>query len=129
MTLPPLSRRVIACAIDVRRELGYGFLERVYENAMVVELARGGFAVEQQVPLQVRFRGAIVGDYVADLVVERKLLIEVKAIDRVAQIHTAQVLNYLRATGYSVGLLLNFGPAKLGVDRVVNGYDDEEDPI
>ncbi len=119
-----LSRRVIACAIEVRRQLGYGFLERVYENALVVELARAGISVAQQLPLTVKFRGVIVGDYVADLVIDEKILIEIKTIEQVVPVHRAQVLNYLRATGYTVGLLLNFGPNRLTVHRVVCRHDE-----
>ena len=123
-----LSERVIACAIDVRKELGFGFLEKVYENALLVELARAGMRVEQQKPLKVRFRGAIVGDYFADLVVEERLLVEIKSIERTLPEHSAQVLNYLRATGLRVGLLLNFGPSRLGITRLVQGHN-ESDPI
>jgi GxxExxY protein len=123
-----LSEKVIACAIEVRKELGFGFLERVYENALLVELARGGMRVDQQKPLQVKYRGAIVGDYFADLVVEERLLVEIKSIERTAPEHSAQVLNYLRATGLRVGLLLNFGPTRLGISRLVQDHD-EDDPI
>ena len=108
--------------------LGFGFLEKVYENALLVELARAGIRVEQQKSLQVKYRGAIVGDYFADLVVEEKLLVEIKSIERTVPEHSAQVLNYLRATGLRVGLLLNFGPTRLGISRLVNGHD-EDDPI
>jgi GxxExxY protein len=123
-----LSEKVIACAIEVRKELGFGFLERVYENALLVEIARGGMRVEQQKPLHVKYRGAIVGDYFADLVVEERLLVEIKSIERTAPEHSAQVLNYLRATGLRVGLLLNFGPTRLGISRLVQDHD-EDDPI
>ena len=119
-----LSERVIACAIDVRKELGFGFLERVYENALLVELARARIKVEQQRALKVTYRGAVVGDYFADLIVEDKLLVEIKSIDRTVPAHSAQLLNYLRATGLHVGLLLNFGPARLGITRVVHDHDE-----
>jgi len=119
-----LSRQVIACALEVRRDLGYGFLERVYENALVVELAKSGVRVVQQLPLKVRFRGVIVGDYIADLIIDEKILVEIKTIEVVMPVHRAQVLNYLRATGYTVGLLLNFGPGRLTVNRVVCGHNE-----
>ncbi|GMU43473.1 MAG: GxxExxY protein [Xanthomonadales bacterium] len=123
-----LSEKLIACAIDVRKELGFGFLEKVYENALLVELVRSGIRAEQQKPLQIKYRGAIVGDYFADLIVEEKLLVEIKSIERTAPEHSAQVLNYLRATGLRVGLLLNFGPTRLGISRLVQGHK-EDDPI
>ncbi len=119
-----LSKRVIACALAVRRELGYGFLERVYENSLVVELARSDIKVQQQRGLQVRFKGVVVGEYVADLVVEDKLLVEVKSVERLVNAHSAQLINYLRATGLTVGLLLNFGPSLVNVQRVVHAHDD-----
>jgi len=123
-----LSEKLIACAIDVRKELGFGFLEKVYENALLVELVRSGIRAEQQKPLQIKYRGAIVGDYFADLIVEEKLLVEIKSIERTAPEHSAQVLNYLRATGLRVGLLLNLGPTRLGISRLVQGHK-EDDPI
>ena len=94
----------------VYAQLGYGFLEKVYENAMALELRQLGFAVEQQQPIQVHYNGAILGEYYADLVVEDKVIVELKAAKVIEPAHEAQLLNYLRATPYKVGLLLNFGP-------------------
>ena len=94
----------------VYHQLGYGFLEKVYENAMVLELRRMGLRVEQQVPINVYYGDAVVGVYYADLVVEDAVLVELKAAKSIDPAHEAQLLNYLRATPYEVGLLLNFGP-------------------
>lgn len=90
--------------------LGFGFLEKVYENAMVIALREMGLKVEQQVKIIVYFAGQIVGEYYADLVVEGCVVIELKAVQNLLDEHDAQLLNYLRATEYEVGLLLNFGP-------------------
>ena len=94
----------------VYHQPGYGFLEKVYENAMVLELRRMGLRVEQQVPINVYYGDAVVGVYYADLVVEDAVLVELKAAKSIDPAHEAQLLNYLRATPYEVGLLLNFGP-------------------
>ncbi len=90
--------------------LGFGFLEKVYENAMVIALRQMGLKVEQQVKIVVYFAGQVVGEYFADLVVEGCVIVELKAVQTLLDEHDAQLLNYLRATEYEVGLLLNFGP-------------------
>lgn len=94
----------------VYARLGYGFLEKVYENAMVIELKRMGLQVEQHHRILVYYEGEIVGEYFADLLVEGKVIVELKATQGIIEDHEAQLLNYLRATPYEVGLLLNFGP-------------------
>jgi GxxExxY protein len=91
-------------------QMGYGFLENVYENAMAYELRQMGLKVEQQAKIDVYYEGQIVGEYFADLLVEGKVIIELKAAKNLTDDHEAQLLNYLRATPYEVGLLLNFGP-------------------
>jgi len=90
--------------------LGFGFLEKVYQNAMVIALRDMGLKVEQQVKIVVYFTGQVVGEYYADLVVEGCVVVELKAVQVLLEEHDAQLLNYLRATEYEVGLLLNFGP-------------------
>ncbi len=90
--------------------LGFGFLEKVYENAMVIALRQMGLKIEQQVKIVVYFAGQIVGEYYADLLVEGCVVVELKAVQNLLDEHDAQLLNYLRATEYEVGLLLNFGP-------------------
>ncbi len=94
----------------VYRQLGYGFLEKVYLNAMIIELRRMGLKVETQVKIVVYYDGVIVGEFYADLVVEDKVIVELKAIKQLTDADEAQLLNYLRATPYEVGLVLNFGP-------------------
>jgi GxxExxY protein len=91
-------------------QLGYGFLEKVYENAMQFALQSMGLKVQQQEKIDVYFQGQIVGEYFADLLVENVVIVELKAASRITEEHEAQLLNYLRATPYEVGLLLNFGP-------------------
>ena len=91
-------------------QLGYGFLEKVYENALVIALTAMGLKVQQQVKIAVYFQEQVVGEYFADLLVEDAMIVELKAVSRLLAEHEAQLLNYLRATPYEVGLLLNFGP-------------------
>ena len=121
-----ISERVIVSALEVSNRLGVGFLESVYENALCVELDNRGIAFHQQKPIKVIYKGQVVGRFVADMVIEDKLLLELKAMSGLAKNHTAQVINYLKATGISVGLLLNFGTPKLGVQRIVHQYNELE---
>ena len=104
-----LSQKVIGVFYDVYNELGHGFLESVYENAMVTALRSKGFGVEQQYAVPVWFRGNRVGSFCADLVIERTIIVELKAVRSIDPSHEAQLLNYLRATDIEIGLLLNFG--------------------
>ena len=105
----PLTERVIGCAMKVHNTLGAGFLEKVYENALVHELRKNGFQVEQQKPIPVMYDNVCVGDYIADLIVEGVILVELKAIQTLDTIHSAQCINYLAATKLPVCLLINFG--------------------
>ena len=121
-----VSQRVIRCAFDVSNTLGAGFLEKVYENALCVELENNGLNFQSQKPIVVNYKGFQVGEYIADIVVEDKLLVELKALATLCSTHDAQVMNYLKATNLSVGLLLNFGRSKLGVKRIVWQYNETE---
>ena len=112
-----LSRQVIGCSFDVINELGSGSLESVYEKALHIALTESGLAVERQKPIEVRFRSQVVGDFYADLLVEGKNLVELKAVKGIAPKHQAQIINYLNATGVSVGLLINFGNPRLEYKR------------
>ncbi|MGL4513452.1 MAG: GxxExxY protein [Lacipirellulaceae bacterium] len=116
-----LTEAIIGAAYAVSNALGAGFLEKVYENALAHELRKKGLRVEQQACVQVVYDGAVVGDYVADLIVEGRVLLELKAIKEFDDVHRAQLLNYLKATGLKVGLLLNFGTPHLGICRMRNG--------
>ncbi len=122
-----LTERVIACAFRVHGALGAGFLEKVYENAMVVELAEAGLGVRQQARLTVSYRGKQVGEYFADLLVEGRLICELKATDRIAKEHEVQLVNYLRATRVDTGLLINFGN-KVMVKRKFRQYGNPVNP-
>ncbi len=112
-----LTRSVIGCAFDVINELGHGFLESVYESAMIIALEEAGISVESQKPIDVSFRGRSIGNFYADLLVEEKVIVELKTASALAPEHSAQVINYLNATGIQVGLLLNFGNPKLEYKR------------
>lgn len=105
-----ITGEVIGAAYAVYNTLGHGFLEKVYENALVVEMGKRGVRVQTQTPIEIRYAGQVVGEYVADLIVEGKVIVEVKAMKALDGVAEAQVLNYLRATGLKVGLLINFGP-------------------
>lgn len=101
--------KIIAAFYNVYNEFGYGFLEKLYEKAMIIELEAMGLSVECQVPKDVRYRGHIIGEHRLDLVVEGVVVVEIKAAETIVAAHEAQLLNYLRVTGHRVGLLLNFG--------------------
>lgn len=115
-----LTGKIQDCAYRVFRELGTGFLEKVYENALVVELEEYNIPFEQQKSVTVSYRGRIVGEYIADLVIDNKVIVELKAARAIEDIHFAQLLNYLKATGYEVGLLINFGPQFTFKRRIYN---------
>ncbi len=117
-----ITEVVIGCAYRVANELGIGYLEKVYENAMFADLSISGLRVEQQRPIVVRYRGAIVGEYVADLLVEGLVIVEVKHVRALDDVHTAQCLNYLKATGLKVCLLINFGKSKIEIKRLVHNF-------
>jgi GxxExxY protein len=117
-----ITEKIIGCAYVVANALGSGFLEKVYENALAHELRKAGLAVQQQAGIAVTYDGVIVGDYVADLLVENKVLVELKAIKGIDNVHFAQCMNYLKATGLQVCLLINFGTPRIEIKRVLNGY-------
>ena len=104
---------------EVNKTLGSGFLEKVYESALLIELKERGLKAEAQVPIQVKYKGRIVGDYLADVVVQDQVILELKSVDQLQSIHEAQLLNYLKATGYKVGLLINFTHPKAQIKRLI----------
>jgi GxxExxY protein len=114
-----LTGRIIACAIEVHKALGPGFLESIYEAGMVVELNRAGLKVEQQKPLPIYYREVLVGEHRLDLLVENLIVVELKAISELEDIHFAIVRSYLKAAGLEHGLLLNFATMPLTVKRVI----------
>ena len=117
-----LSRTVIGYAMDVHRELGPGYLEKVYENALALALRKSGIEVAQQSPVPARFRGVVVGDFVADLVVEGKMIVELKAVSNLTTVHETQLVSYLKSTGIEIGLLINFGAGSLQFKRKYRTY-------
>ena len=117
-----MTKKIIGCAYAVHNKLGGGFLEKVYENALAYELRKEGLAVEQQYPIQVRYENVIVGDFVADLLVEGKVIVELKSVRALDEAHSAQGINYLKGTGLQVCLLLNFGKERVEVKRIVNDF-------
>ncbi len=117
--LDELAHKVIGCAYEVSNVLGSGFLEKVYENALVHELRLKGFKAEQQVKIPVSYKGIPVGDYYADILVEDCLILELKCVEMLASVHKSQVINYLRATGLHLALILNFQASKVVWHRVV----------
>jgi len=114
-----LTDKVLGAAFKVHNTLGAGFLEKVYENAMVVELGRLGVPLQRHLALKVSYGGVVDGDYQADLVIDGRLLVECKAVSALDPAHEAQLLNYLRAAKIRVGLLLNFAKPKLPFKRLV----------
>ncbi len=126
-----LTGAIINASFEVSNELGAGFLESVYEKALIVALSQRGLNINAQVPLKVRFRNVIVGDFFADLIVEDKVLIELKAVSRLLPEHKAQVINYLNATGIETGLLLNFGSPRVEYYRLHKRKDPDHpvDPV
>ena len=113
-----VSERIIGCAFRVSNELGCGFLEKVYENALVHLLSKNGSKVAQQVKLNVWFDDVVVGDYTADIIVDNKVLVEVKASEGLDEVHTAQCLNYLKTTKLPLCLLINFGKPNVQLKRL-----------
>lgn len=104
-----LTEKIIKAFYNVYNLLGYGFLEKVYENALIIELKSMGLECKKQKAIDVFYKGYNVGDYFADIIVENKVIIELKAAEGLVEEHEAQLINYLRATDIEVGLLLNFG--------------------
>ncbi|MBS0641031.1 MAG: GxxExxY protein [Proteobacteria bacterium] len=116
-----LTEQVICCAFTVHNTLGAGFLEKVYENALAHELRKAGLSVRQQQSVDVHYDTIIAGTYIADLVIEARLAVELKAVKALDNIHMAQALNYLRASDLPTCLLLNFGRPRMEIRRVSNG--------
>jgi GxxExxY protein len=117
-----VAGKVIGLAMKVHRTLGSGFLETIYQRALQIELLRAGFKVDLEQPIQVRYEGAVVGDFLADIVVNDSLIIEIKAIASLAPAHEVQLVNYLTATGKDEGLLLNFGRESLEFKKKFRAY-------
>lgn len=117
-----ITEQILKAFYAVYNILGYGFLEKVYENAMVLELGESGLEVVTQAPIKVFYSGHVVGEYFADLLVDDAVIVELKSVGALSPEHEAQLLNYLKATRYEVGLLLNFGPKPQVMRKV---YDNQ----
>ncbi|ARN57615.1 GxxExxY protein [Sedimentisphaera salicampi] len=114
-----LTRKIIACCYTVYNEMGFGFLESVYEKCLLIELEKEGIKAAGQSPIKVYYSGICVGDFWADILVEDEVIVELKSVTTVADAHSVQLVNYLSATGKDVGLLINFGPEGVDVKRKV----------
>jgi len=119
MNIDEITYQIRGAIFEVNRVLGHGFLEKVYEKAMIVELTNRGLKAENQIPINVKYKGEIVGEYIADIIVESRIILELKAVESLQKIHEAQILNYLKATGYKIGLLVNFTYPKAEIRRFV----------
>lgn len=124
MDVEKIVSSVIDCAYKVRHELMNGYLESVYENALMLELRNCGINAGNQVPLKVLYKGVVVGEYRIDILVENCLIVEIKAVSDINSAHEAQLVNYLTATNIDNGLLINFGSEKLEVKRKYRVYKD-----
>ena len=127
MNINELTYEINGAIFEVNRILGPGFLEKVYENALMIELNVRGVNAKNQVPINVHYKENMVGEYIADILVENKVIIEIKTVEKLAPIHKAQLLNYLNATGLNVGILVNFKSKKAEIDRVVFNLSEEPD--
>ncbi|HID28445.1 MAG TPA: GxxExxY protein [Desulfobacterales bacterium] len=127
MDLNEITYKINGAVFEVMRVLGAGFLEKVYENALLIELRKRGLKAESQVPLKVSYKGEVVGEYVVDILVEDAVILELKAVEQIQKIHEAQLLNYLKATGVHVGLLINFKHPKAEIKRFVLNLPEGHD--
>ncbi len=122
MDIEMLVKNVMACAVNIRKHLGPGYLESVYKNAMLVELEKNGLAYEVEKPINVYYENVLVGEFKADIVVEGSLILELKAVNSLHVAHEIQLVNYLTATGIDDGLLINFGSEELQFKRKFRVY-------
>jgi GxxExxY protein len=126
MDLNDITYEIRGAVFEVNRVLGSGFLEKIYENALLIEIRKRGLRAESQIPINVHYKNHVVGEYIADIVAEDKVIVELKAVERLEKLHEAQLLNYLKATGITVGLLVNMKHQKADIKRMV--FDLPEGP-
>ncbi|HEX8735093.1 MAG TPA: GxxExxY protein [Pyrinomonadaceae bacterium] len=122
MLYEDITKKILEACFEVSNELGIGYLESVYEKALLIALHQKGLKAENQIPLQVKFRGEIIGEFFVDILVEDKILIELKVANALTKEFYAQTINYLKTTGIEVGLLINFGNARLEYRRFNNKF-------
>ena len=119
MNMNEVTYKINGAIFEVNRILGSGFLEKVYQRALLIELRKRGLKAQSEVPIQVLYKSKLVGDYFADIVVEDGIILELKAIEKFQKVHEAQLLNYLKATGMHIGFLINFTHPKAEIKRMV----------
>ena len=124
-----LTKQIIGCAYDVYNQLGSGFLEKIYQNAMVIEAAKKELQIKAQHPIKVYYDGKIIGDYIADLWVNEQIIVELKAVQSLTREHEIQLVNYLAATGVETGLLINFGSPSVQVRRKFRTFKPKASPV
>ena len=117
-----ITEKIIGAVFTVSNTLGSGFLEKIYENALFIEINKSNLCVIKQQPIQVLYDDVVVGDYFADLIVENKVVVEIKAVKELNEVHQAQLMNYLVACHKQCGLLINFGKPRVEIKRILNGY-------
>ena len=122
LNINEITELVIGSSFKIANTLGYGFVEKVYENSLTYELRKAGLIVEQQIPVKVFYEGIIVGEFIPDLIVDKRLLVELKAIRNLGDKEMIQCLNYLKATQLKICLLINFGTPKVEYKRIVNQF-------
>ena len=127
MDINDVTYAVNGAVFEVNRVLGPGFLEKVYETVLLIELKEQGLNAESQVPIKVPYKGNAVGEYIADILVEGKVIVELKTVERFDKVHEAQLLNYMKATGIRVGLLVNFRHPKAEIKRMVLNLPEGQD--
>ena len=127
MDINDITYAINGAVFEVNRVLGPGFLEKVYENAVLIELRSRGLIAEAQVPIKVLYKEDVVGEYVADILVEERVIVELKTVERLEKIHEAQLLNYLKATGLNIGMLVNFRHSKAEIKRLVHNLPEGHD--
>lgn len=115
-----ISKIIVGSAYEVANTLGSGFLEKVYQNALIIELKNKGLKAEAQKLLPVYYKGELVGEYFADILIENEVIVELKTVNELIPIHMAQLVNYLKASNKILGLLINFGKPRVEIKRVIN---------
>ncbi len=127
MDINDITYAINGAVFEVNRVLGPGFLEKVYENALLIELRSRGLKAEAQVPIKVLYKDDVVGEYIADIFVEDRVIVELKTVESLEKIHEAQLLNYLKATGLNIGMLVNFRHPKAEIKRLVHNLPEGHD--
>lgn len=127
MDINDITYAINGAAFEVNRVLGSGFLEKVYENALLVELKERGLNAESRIAVKVFYKKKVVGEYIIDILVEKKVIVELKTVEKFDNVHEAQLLNYLKASGIQVGLLINFKHPKVEIKRMVMDLPEGHD--